>query len=97
MTTGQINPLEFISIRPDENTRSIVEIDEEIRNNGFSNLTDTEIQLHIEYEKKLALEEQRQEFQKEQTNAQIEELHAFIEKQKELRDERRREENNGQA
>lgn len=78
MTTGQIDPLEFISLRPDENTRSIVEIAEEIKKNGYSNLTDTEIQLHIEYEKKVALQKQENEFRMKEQDAQLDRLKSII-------------------
>lgn len=68
MTTGNDYAIRFISIRPDENTRSIVEIEEEVKTNGYVNLNDDEINNYIEYQKHIV----KQETKIEQFNANTE-------------------------
>lgn len=51
MTTGsEVDyETEYISLRPSENERSTVEIAEEVRVNGYSNLDDYEIDRYVTY------------------------------------------------
>lgn len=56
MTTDIDYTTEFISLRPDEETRSIAELCEEERLNGYSGMTDVEISNLIAYKEHCAIQ-----------------------------------------
>lgn len=60
MTTGN-KAIQYVSLRPNENTRSIVEIKKEVLNNGYDNLTKEEIDNLIEWERQNAIYEYENE------------------------------------
>lgn len=97
MTTGQINPLEYISLKPDENTRSVSEICEAVRVEGYEAITHGEMDLYISYREKIAVEENELRLRKLANDKQMEHLQSALDEMKANRDARRKEEENGKA
>ena len=62
---------QYIGMRPDENTRSINELLKEERENGYSNMTDTEISNLIEYKMYQAEHAKKMEMLEEETRARV--------------------------
>lgn len=78
MKTGIDYDTQFIGLKPDENSKSILELLDEEKNNGYANMTDEEITRIMRYRESVAANVREAELKKQQAEESLARTRAAI-------------------